>query len=71
MKAHAIEIARFKSIVHAHGLLELQVDASVLAAPPGSEASVLRLSEENARVLQALLRNQLAEIDRRKGRSQR
>ena len=71
MKAHAIEIARFKSIAHAHGLLELQVDASVLAAPPDAQASVLRLSEENARVLQALLRNQLAEIDRRKGRSQR
>ena len=71
MKPQAIEIARFKSIVHAHGLLELQVDASVLAAPPGSESSVLRITDENARVLQALLRNQLAEVDRRKGRSQR
>ena len=71
MKPQAIEIARFKSIAHAHGLLELQVDASVLAAPPGSESSVLRITDENARVLQALLRNQLAEVDRRKGRSQR
>ncbi len=71
MKTHAIEIARFKSATQAHGLVELQVDASVVAGAPGAESSVLRLTEDNARVLQALLRNQLADVDRRKGRSQR
>lgn len=71
MKLHEIEVRRFKSMGHARGLIEMQVEAGVAAALPGAETSVLRMTEETARVLQALLRTQLAEVDRRKGRSQR
>lgn len=74
MKTYAIEIERVKAISHVPGLLELQVDALVQAAAPrdeGKTSSSLMLSEENARVLYTLLRQQLGEIDKRKGRSQR
>ena len=37
----------------------------------GEESSVLSLSVENARVLYLLLKQQLAEVDSRKARSQR
>ena len=71
MKTHEIEIQRIKAMGHAHGMIEMQVDAGVAASPPGATGSVLRLTEDTARVLQALLRTQLAEVDKRKGRSQR
>ncbi|MEO7152947.1 MAG: hypothetical protein ABIX46_14720 [Burkholderiaceae bacterium] len=71
MKTHDIEVQRFKSMAHARGLIEMQVDASVVAAAPGAATTTLRMTEDTARVLQALLRHQLAEVDKRKGRSQR
>lgn len=74
MKTYAIEIQRVKAISHMPRLLELQVDALVQTTPARGEDtpnSRLSLSEENARVLYTLLRQQLGEIDRRKGRSQR
>ena len=71
MKTHEIEIQRIKSIANSRGLIEMQVDAGVAAGAPGAAGSVLRLTEDTARVLQALLRTQLAEVDKRKGRSQR
>lgn len=74
MKTYRIEVQRLKAITHTPGLIELQIDAQVLpnaAKDEFAEASRLALSEENARVLHALLRQQLAEIDKRKGRSQR
>ena len=56
------------------GLVEAQIDAQVtLVARPSDDAptSLLRMTEDTARVLQLLLKNQLAELDKRKARSQR
>jgi hypothetical protein len=75
MKTHQIELQRIKAMSQGNGLVELQIDASVLpAGPPAdgkSPVSWLRMSEETARVMYTLLRGQLAEIDKRKARSQR
>ena len=52
----------------------MQIDALVqtlAATDAAAPASVLSLTEDNARVLQALLRTQLSEVDKRKARSQR
>lgn len=74
MKTYTIELQRVKSMSNQHGLIHMHIDAQVqpLAARDTAEpASVLSLTEENARVLQALLKSQLAEVDKRKARSQR
>jgi hypothetical protein len=74
MKTYHIEIQRVKALRHEPGLIDLQVDAQVLpqSARDDAEPSTrLTLSEDNARVLYTLLRQQLSELDRRKGRSQR
>lgn len=75
MKTVQIEVQRIKSLTNSHGLVRARVDATVLPQPSrgdGDEpSSVLSLSVENARVLFLLLKAQLAEVDARKGRSQR
>lgn len=75
MKTYNIEIQRLKAMNNSHGLIEAQVDASVLPAPASRDGETpttwLRMTEANARVLQALLKTQLSEIDKRKARSQR
>jgi len=73
MKNYQIEVQRFKRMSNAKGLIEAEIDALVLplAARGDAPSTVLSLSEENARVLQQLLKAQLAEIDKRKARSQR
>lgn len=74
MKTHDIELQRIKSMGHARGLIEIQIEANVAAstaAAGASPTSTLRMTEDTARVLQALLRTQLGEVDKRKGRSQR
>ena len=75
MKIYSIELQRVKSMSNGHGLIRMQIDALVQptsARDDGAEpASVLSLTEDNARVLQALLRAQLSEVDKRKARSQR
>jgi hypothetical protein len=75
MKTYNIELQRVKSMSNGHGLIQMQIDALVLPASvrdAGAEpASVLSLTEDNARVLQALLKSQLSEVDKRKARSQR
>ena len=74
MKTYNIELQRVKSMSNSHGLIQMQIDALVQAASPRDSdagASVLRLTEDNARVLQALLKTQLMEVDKRKARSQR
>ncbi len=75
MKTYQIELQRLKAMSHANGLIEAQIDASVLPASPSPDGSTpttwLRMTEATARVLQALLKTQLAELDRRKARSQR
>ena len=74
MKTYTIELQRVKSMSSGQGLIHMQVDASVQTSNVQDSAapvSVLSLSEDNARVLQALLKTQLMEGDKRKGRSQR
>ena len=75
MKTYEIEIQRLKAMSHANGLIEAQIDALVQPASFSADGSApttrLRMTEANARVLQALLKTQLAELDKRKARSQR
>lgn len=78
MRTYQIEIQRLKSITHDHGSLDLNVDALVLpsAKPRGGDedatpGTVISLSEKDARSLLILLKAQLAELEPRKGRSQR
>jgi hypothetical protein len=77
MKHHQIELQKLKSATSTHhGEVVIRVDALVSAQPAPRDddaepSSVLRMSEATARVLQALLKNQLLEFDKRKARSQR
>jgi hypothetical protein len=74
MKTFNVEVQRIKGLAESHGMLEARVDAVVQTQPgrdDGEPSSVLALSVENARVLFLLLKSQLAQIDTRKGRSQR
>ena len=75
MKTYEIEIQRLKAMSHANGLIEAQIDALVQPASFSADGSApttwLRMTEANARVLQTLLKTQLAELDKRKARSQR
>lgn len=74
MKTFDIEVQRLKSARHDKGMVELGVDALVLARQarddePGT--STLRLPVEHARSLLILLRQQLAEVDSLQPRSRR
>jgi len=78
LKTYNIEVQRVKAMTNAGGLIEAQIDALVLPASTQAgkdegKAPTTRLSmtEETARVLMLLLKGQLAEFDKRKGRSQR
>jgi hypothetical protein len=75
MKTYTIELQRIKGMSNSLGMVRAKVDATVLPATSrGDDAdalSTLTLSVENARVLYLLLKAQLAEVDGRKGRSQR
>jgi len=77
MKLHTIELQRIKGASNSHGLLRVRVDATVLSAPARDDdsgaapSSTLSFTVEDARVLQLLLKAQLAEVDARKARSQR
>jgi hypothetical protein len=74
MKTFAIELQHIRAMSHSHGMVQARVDATVSSLPgrdAGDATSTLSLSVENARVLILLLKAQLAEVDARKGRSQR
>lgn len=73
MKTHTIELQRIKAMSNSHGLVQARVDAMVQpsAARDDGAGSTLSMTVENARVLYLLLKAQLAEVDARKGRSQR
>jgi hypothetical protein len=74
LKTYHIDVQRLRAATQSHGLVEVAVDAQVNTRPPSdtlAPATVLSLSEANARVLLALLKTQLGEIDKRKARSQR
>lgn len=78
MKTHDIELLKVKSAHQGHGLVYLRLDATVQPQPrarddegdPAREpATVLKMTEENARVLFLLLKQQLADFDRKKPKS--
>ena len=74
MKTYDIEVQRLKSLKHDKGLVEIGVDALVLARPmrdEGSSVSTLRLPVEHARTLLILLKQQMAELDKLQPRSRR
>jgi hypothetical protein len=75
VKTYHIELQRLKAMSHGNGLIDAQIDAAVLpvsaAADGATPTTLLRMTEATARVLQALLKIQLAELDKRKARSQR
>ena len=77
MKTYSIELQRIKAASNNHGLVRVRVDATVLATAPRDDdrgaapTSTLSFTIEDARVLQLLLKSQLAEVDSRKARSQR
>jgi hypothetical protein len=77
MKTHTIELQRIKAMSNSHGLVRARVDATVQVLAPREDdgtptpSSSVVMTVENARVLMLLLKQQLAEVDGRKARSQR
>jgi len=77
MKTYAIELQHIRAASNNHGLVRIRVDATVQATVPRDDdrgvapTSMLSFTIEDARVLQLLLKAQLAEVDSRKARSQR
>ena len=74
MKTYQIEVQRIKAMANSNGLVQAKIDALVLPLPArneGESSTIISFSEENARVLMLLLKQQLAEVDGRKARSQR
>lgn len=74
MKTYDIEVQRLKSLKHDKGLIEIGLDALVLARPGRDEASstsCLRVPVEHARTLLVLLKQQLADLDKLQPRSRR
>lgn len=73
MKTHQIEILKFKAAANnPHGQVVLKLDALVSHREPieGIEpSSLLVMTEQNARVLMALLKTQFAELDSKKPKS--
>lgn len=74
MKTWNIEIQKIKAMAHGNGLVRAQIDALVQPAPAredGMPSSILSMTEENARLLLLLLKQQIAELDSRKAKSRR
>ena len=73
MKTHQIEIQKFKAAANnLHGQILFKVDALLSHREPieGIEpSSMLVMTEQNARVLMALLKAQIAEFDAKKPKS--
>jgi len=75
VKPYDIEVQRLKSVKHDKGLIELRMDASVVARKAGADeespSTCLNLPVEHARTLLLLLKQQLAELDKLQPRSRR
>jgi hypothetical protein len=76
MKTYDIELLKVKSMHQGHGLIYMRLDASVQPQPrqrddDGAQepSTVLKLTEDNARVLMLLLKQQLADFDKKKAKS--
>jgi len=74
LKPFNIEVQRLKSMRHDKGLIEIDMDALVMARPTRDDeaaASCLRLPVDHARTLLLLLKQQFAELDKLQPRSRR
>jgi hypothetical protein len=74
MKPYDIEVQRLKSMKHDKGVIEISVDALVMARTVRDDAapgSCVRLPVEHARTLLILLKQQIAELDKLQPRSRR
>lgn len=74
MKPYDIEVQRLKSMRHDKGLIEISVDALVIARNARDDqapSTVLHLPVEQARTLLVLLKQQFAELDKLQPRSRR
>jgi hypothetical protein len=74
LKTFQIELQKIKSMANRSGLVEARIDALVLPnnARGGDEVgTTLSMDEATARVFLLLLKQQIAEFDGRKARSQR
>ena len=76
MKTHDIELLKVKSMHQGHGLVYMRLDATVQPQPRQRDddatqepATVLKMTEENARVLFLLLKQQLTDFDKKKPKS--
>lgn len=74
MKPYDIEVQRLKSMKHDKGLIEIDVDALVMARQlrdDQSGSTCLRVPVEHARTLLLLLKRQFSELDKLQPRSRR
>jgi len=74
VKPYDIEVQRLKSMKHDKGLIEVSVDALVMARQIRDDdagSTVLRIPVDHARTLLLLLKQQLAELDKLNPRSRR
>ncbi len=74
MKTYDIEVQRLNSLRHDKGVIEIGVDALVLARSArddGPAGSSLRVPVDHARALLLLLKQQMAELDKLNPRSRR
>ena len=76
MKTYTIELQRVKAMSNGHGLVNVRADAAVQPltsrrdADDGAEPStVLSMDEATARVFMLLLKQQIAEFDKKKPKS--
>ncbi len=74
MKPYDIEVQRLKALRHDKGLIEVSVDALVMARKMNDDqapSTVLRIPVDHARTLMLLLKERLAELDKLQPRSRR
>ena len=74
MKPFDIEVQRLKSMKHDKGLIEVSIDALVMARKlrdDEAESTCLRIPVDHARTLLQLLKKQFAELDALQPRSRR
>lgn len=74
MKPYEIEVQRLKAMRHDKGMVEILIDAQVMARTVRDDqaaSSCLRLPVEHARTLLILLKQQLGELDKLQPRSRR
>jgi len=74
LKPYDIEVQRLKSMRHDKGMIEVSIDALVMARQLRDDeaaGSCLRIPVEHARTLMLLLKQQFAALDKLQPRSRR